>query len=65
MKLHVDLFGKIHHVCVTEQVNLSFLKPSKEEIYEHKAVNPYAVEDVCIRVDIDKKMGVFIVDLQG
>ena len=53
------------HWCLDDQVNLSFLKPSKEEVYEHKVINPYAVEDVCIRVDIDKKMGMFIVDLQG
>jgi len=44
---------------------LSFLKPSQEEFYQHKFINSYAVEDVDIPINIPKRMGVFIVDLQG
>jgi len=47
------------------EVNLSFLKPSQEEFYQHKFINSYAVEDVDIPINIPKRMGVFIVDLQG
>lgn len=50
---------------IPDDVNLSFLKPTFEEVYEHKIVNPYAVETVSIPVGIESRMGVFIVDLQG
>jgi hypothetical protein len=47
------------------EINLNFLKPSQEEVFEHKLVSPYAVEDVIIPINIPKKMGAFMVDLQG
>ena len=50
---------------INDDANLGFLKPSQEQIYEHKAKNPYVVEDICIRVDLPKKMGSFYIDLQG
>jgi hypothetical protein len=50
---------------IADEINLSFLKPTYEEIYQHKPINQYSVEEVTIPVNIEKKMGVFIVDLQG
>ena len=72
-KIHIKIYevnlGKhlvvSRNYVINEDSNLAFLKPTKEEIYEHKFINPYAVEDVCIKVNIEKKMGTFYVDLQG
>lgn len=37
---------------IADDINLAFLKPTYEEIYEHQAKNAYAIDTVIIPVEL-------------
>ena len=50
---------------INDEIDLSFLKPASQFSQVNPVTNPFQVTETAIKVDIPKKHGLFIVDLQG